>query len=48
MEYQFTIDQNNYKVNIQKASDGQYKANIDDEKFEFELIPVSQDQFLLS
>ena len=48
MEYQFTIDQNNYKVNIQPAPDGQYKAEIDDKSFEFELIPVSQDQFLLS
>jgi len=48
MEYQFTIDQNNYKVSIQQTSDGQYTAEIEDETFEFELTPVSQDQILMS
>jgi biotin carboxyl carrier protein len=48
MEYQFTIDQVNYTVNIQPTSDGHYKADISDKAFELDLIPVSEDQFLLS
>ena len=48
MEYQFTIEQNDFKVTIQPDSVGHFKAEIDNKSFEFELIPVSQDQFLLS
>jgi biotin carboxyl carrier protein len=47
MEYQFSIDQNDYKINIQLNSKGFYTAKIADETFEFEAIPISGDQWLL-
>ncbi len=47
MEYQFSIDKNDYKINIQLNSNGIYKAKIADETFEFEAIPISEDQWLL-
>lgn len=47
MEYQFTIDQENYKVDVKLNSNGLYTAKIGDEIFELEAIPITPDHLLL-